>query len=105
MFMSYLGHPGNSVDPQHLRETEQVMKSIRPYIRYFSSAKMLIDMPNKEVCVAMSWSGDYIVARTRAEEAGIDINLAYAMPEKSIPPGWTACSFRATHRIRITPTC
>ena len=85
MFMSYLGHPGNSVDPQHLRETEQVMKSIRPYIRYFSSAKMLIDMPNKEVCVAMSWSGDYIVARTRAAEAGIDINLAYAMPEKGIP--------------------
>ena len=85
MFMSYLGHPGNSVDPRHLREAEQVMKSIRPYIRYFSSAKMLIDMPNREVCVAMTWSGDYIVARTRAAEAGIDINLAYAMPEKGIP--------------------
>ena len=68
------------------------MKSIRPYIRYFSSAKMLIDMPNKEVCVAMSWSGDYIVARTRAEEAGIDINLAYAMPEKGIP-AWVDSMF------------
>ena len=92
MFMSYLGHPGNSIDPQHLREVEQVMKSIRPYIRYFSSAKMLIDMPNKEICVAMSWSGDYIVARTRAEEAGIDINLGYAMPEKEIP-AWVDSMF------------
>ena len=90
--MSYLGYPGNSIDPAHLRDVERVMKSIRPYIRYFSSAKMLIDMPNKEVCVAMSWSGDYIVARTRAAEAGIDINLAYAMPEKGIP-AWVDSMF------------
>ena len=90
--MSYLGYPGNSIDPQHLRDVERVMKSIRPYIRYFSSAKMLIDMPNKEVCVAMSWSGDYIVARTRAAEAGIDINLAYAMPKNGIP-AWVDSMF------------
>ena len=85
MVMNYLGYPGNSIDPGHLRDAEQLMKSIRPYIRYFSSAKMLIDLPNKEVCVAMSWSGDYSVARTRAREAGIDINLGYAMLEKGIP--------------------
>ena len=90
--MSYLGYPGNSIEPQHLHEVEQVMKSIRPYIRYFSSAKMLIDMPNKEICVAMSWSGDYIVARTRAAEAGIDINLAYAMPKNGIP-AWVDSMF------------
>ena len=90
--MSYLGYPGNSIEPQHLQEVERVMKSIRPYIRYFSSAKMLIDMPNKEICVAMSWSGDYIVARTRAAEAGIDINLAYAMPKNGIP-AWVDSMF------------
>ncbi|MCH7695425.1 MAG: polyamine ABC transporter substrate-binding protein [Proteobacteria bacterium] len=85
MVMNYLGYHGNSIDPEHLKEAEQVMKSIRPYSQYFSSAKMLIDMPNKEVCVAMSWSGDYSVARTRAEEAGIDINLGYSMLEKGVP--------------------
>lgn len=82
--MIYLGYHANSIDPQHLKEAEQVMKSIRPYIKYFSSGKMLIDMPNKEVCVAMSWSGDYSVARRRAREAGIDINLGYSMPENGI---------------------
>ena len=80
----YLGYPANSVDSQHLREAEQLMKSIRPYVKYFSSAKMLIDMPNKEICVAMSWSGDYSVARARAKEAGIDINLGYSMSGKAI---------------------
>ena len=90
--MTYLGYPGNSIDPEHLGEVERVMKAIRPHIRYFSSAKMLIDMPNKETCVAMSWSGDYIVASTRAAQAGIDINLAYAMPEKGIP-AWVDSMF------------
>lgn len=85
MVMSFLGHDVNSIKPEHLREAEQVMLSIRPYIKYFSSAKMLIDLPNKEVCVTMSWSGDYSVARARAREAGIDINLGYAMPTGSIP--------------------
>ena len=40
----------------------------------------------------MSWSGDYIVASTRAAQAGIDINLAYAMPEKGIP-AWVDSMF------------
>jgi putrescine transport system substrate-binding protein len=77
--MNYLGYHANSIEPQHLKETEQVMRSIRPFIKYFSSGKMLIDMPNKEVCAAMSWSGDYSVAKRRAKEAGIDINLGFAM--------------------------
>lgn len=85
MVMSFLGHHGNSVDPQHLRETEQVMKSIRPYIRYFSSSKISLDLPNQEVCVAMSWSGEYAVARRLARSAGVDIDLDYAMPKGGIP--------------------
>lgn len=78
--MLYLGHPPNSVAPQHLQDAENLLKSIRPYIKYFSSTKMLLDLPSKEVCIAMSWSGDYAVASARAEEAGVDIDLAYNMP-------------------------
>ncbi len=85
MALSYLGYHTNSIDTTQLKEAEQLMKSIRPYIKYFSSAKMLIDMPNKEICVSMSWSGDYAVARARAKEAGIDINLGFSMPEGAIP--------------------
>ncbi|MGH8246075.1 MAG: polyamine ABC transporter substrate-binding protein [Gammaproteobacteria bacterium] len=83
--MLYLGHEANSVDPAELKEAETLLKAIRPYVKYFDSTKMLIDMPNKEVCVAMSWSGDYSVAWTRAREAGIDINLAYMVPKEGVP--------------------
>ncbi len=78
--MIYLGHPNDSVEPEHLAEVEEMLSSIRPYIKYYNSAKMLLDLPSKEVCIAMSWSGDYSVASSRAAEAGVDINLAYSVP-------------------------
>jgi putrescine transport system substrate-binding protein len=77
--MLYLGYPADSVEPRHLSEVEALLKSVRPYIRYFSSTKMLLDLPSQEVCIAMSWSGDYSVAASRAREAGLDIELGYSV--------------------------
>ena len=82
MAMMYLGYPSNSVDLQQLKEVEALVKAVRPYISYFSSTKMLLDLPSEEVCIAMSWSGDYSVASNRAKEAGIDINLDYIIPKE-----------------------
>jgi putrescine transport system substrate-binding protein len=82
MAMRYLGHDPNSLDPADLAEVEAMLKSVRPYIRYFSSAKMLIDLPNEEVCIAMSWSGDYAQAMARAREAGRPVQLAYTPPRE-----------------------
>ena len=79
MVLLYLGHDPNSFDPAHLAEAEKVLKGVRPYIRYFSSAKMLIDLPNEEVCIAMSWSGDYAQAMVRAQQAGRPVELAYTV--------------------------
>jgi putrescine transport system substrate-binding protein len=78
--MLYLGHPANSVEPEHLAEVEELLKAVRPYIKYFSSTKMLLDLPSREVCIAMAWSGDYAVAITRAAEAGVDIDLGFTIP-------------------------
>ena len=71
MVMLHLGRDPNSLDPRDLRDAEAVLKSVRPYVRYFSSAKMLIDLPNEEVCIAMSWSGDYAQAMWRAQHAAM----------------------------------
>ena len=82
MAMLYLGYPSNSVDLKQLREVETLIKAVRPYVTYFSSTKMLLDLPSEEVCIAMSWSGDYSVATNRAKEAGIDIKLDYIIPKE-----------------------
>ena len=80
--MLYLGFPANSVEPEHLAKAEALLKAVRPYIKYFSSTKMLLDLPSREVCLAMAWSGDYAVAITRAAEAGVDIDLGYTIPRE-----------------------
>ena len=82
MILAYLGRNPNSVDDESLAMAEAQLKSIRPYIRYFSNQKMLSDLPNKEVCVAMSWSGDYATAAARSVEAGIDIDIRYTTPKE-----------------------
>jgi len=82
MVLAYLGRDPNSRDPGDLADAEAQLKSVQPYIRYFSNQKMISDLPNREVCVAMSWSGDYAQAAARAEEAGIDIDLRYTTPRE-----------------------
>lgn len=82
MVLAYLGLDPNAVDDESLAAAEAQLKLVRPYIRYFSNQKMISDLPNKEVCVAMSWSGDFAQAAARAEEAGLAINLRYTVPKE-----------------------
>lgn len=80
LVLAYLGLDPNAVDEESLAAAEAQLDQVRPYIRYFSSTKMISDLPNREVCVAMSWSGDYAQAAARADEAGISIDLRYTIP-------------------------
>jgi putrescine transport system substrate-binding protein len=80
MALSYLGLDPNAVDEESLAKALEVLLKVRPYVRYFSNDKFISDIPNKELCVAMSWSGDYATAMKTAREAGIDIDLRYSVP-------------------------
>jgi len=82
MVLAYLGRDPNGVDDEDLAAAEAQLKKVRPYIRYFSNDKYLLDMPNKEVCVAMSWSGDYASSIKRARESGLDLDIRYTMPKE-----------------------
>jgi putrescine transport system substrate-binding protein len=82
MVLAYLGLNPNAVDEQSLAAAEAQLDLVRPYVLYFSSTKMISDLPNREVCVAMSWSGDYAQAAARAADAGIRIDLRYTMPKE-----------------------
>jgi putrescine transport system substrate-binding protein len=82
MALVYLGHDANSTDRGELLAAEKLLAAARPYVKYFSSTRLLNDLPNHEVCVAMSWSGEYALARERAAEAGVLVNLAYSVPRE-----------------------
>lgn len=87
MVLKYLGKNPDTATEADYQAAADLFKPIRKYIKTFDNSNFLNALPNKELCVANSWSGDYATATTRAKEAGIDINLAYYVP-KSGSPAW-----------------
>lgn len=82
MVLAYLGLDANELTEEAVAAATAQLDLVRPDIRYFSNEKIVSDMANGELCVAQSWSGTYGQARRRAQEAGIDIDLRYTVPEE-----------------------
>jgi len=78
----YLGKDPNSQSPEDLKAAEEVLMSIKPYIRYVHSSRYIDDLANGEICLALGWSGDVKQAHDRAQEAGKGIDLAYSLPRQ-----------------------
>ena len=85
MVLAYLGLDKNLHTIEDYQKAADAFKAIRPHIRTFDNSNYLNAIPNGELCVINSWSGDYGVARARAAEAGIEMNLAYAVPKTGSP--------------------
>jgi putrescine transport system substrate-binding protein len=78
----YLGKDANSEKPEDLKAAEEVLKSVRPYIRLINSSKYIEDLANGEICLALGWSGDVLQARDRADEAKKGITIKYNIPKE-----------------------
>ncbi|MHC6227442.1 polyamine ABC transporter substrate-binding protein [Pseudomonas sp. X10] len=80
--LKYLGKDPRSAEPADLKAAEQLLLGIRPYVRKFDSVNYLTSLPNGDVCLALTWSGDYATAQARAVEAKKDINLDFFIPRE-----------------------
>ncbi len=78
----YLGRNPDSEALDDLKAAEQVLLSIRPYVRYINSSKYIEDLANGEICLAMGWSGDIGQARARARDAGKDVRIRYSIAKE-----------------------
>lgn len=83
--LSYLGLDPNTAGPAEYRKMAEAFAPIRQYIQTFDNQNYLNAIPNGELCVINSWSGDYSVAKARAAEAGVAMNLAYFVPKTGAP--------------------
>ena len=83
--LSYLGLDPNTAGAAEYRKMAEAFAPIRQYIQTFDNQNYLNAIPNGELCVINNWSGDYSVAKARAAEAGIDMNLAYFVPKTGAP--------------------
>ncbi|WP_290546817.1 polyamine ABC transporter substrate-binding protein [Aestuariivirga sp.] len=85
--MKWLGIDPNKAGPDDYKKLAKAFAKIRPYIATFDNTNFLTTLPNGEVCAVNTWSGDYGVAKKRAADAGIELDLEYFVP-KSGAPAW-----------------
>jgi putrescine transport system substrate-binding protein len=76
----FLGKDANSEKPEDLKAAEDVLMSIRPYVRYVNSSRYIEDLANGEICLALGWSGDVKQAHDRAKDAGKNVDISYTIP-------------------------
>jgi len=78
----YIGRNPNSNSPEDLKAAEQVLKSIRQYVRYVDSSRYIDNLANGDICLAMGWSGDVKQAHDRAQEANKGVDVVYSIPHE-----------------------
>jgi putrescine transport system substrate-binding protein len=80
--LAYLHLDPNSHRLEDFEAAQELLLKVRPYIRTFDSTEYMNGLANRELCIAMSWSGDYANIMARAREAGVKINLAFTVPKE-----------------------
>lgn len=85
MVRAALHHQGfdpDSRDPDELAQAEELLLSVRPYVRKFHSSEYINALANGDICLAVGWSGDIFQARDRAAEADQGVEIAYVIPKE-----------------------
>jgi putrescine transport system substrate-binding protein len=80
MVLAYMGKNPNSQDAADLNAAGEVMNKFRPYLRYIDTQRMIADLANGEICLAVGYSGDMLQARDRATENKTGQAISYAIP-------------------------
>ncbi len=78
--LAYLGRNPNSESLDDLKAAEEVLMKIRPYIRTINSSEYINGLATGELCVVMGWSGDILIAKSRAAEAENGPEIAMTVP-------------------------
>lgn len=75
--LHYLGLDPSSRNPNDYQKAEALLLKIRPFIRYFNSAKLASDLANGDVCIVVGWSAAVLQAQAMATSAknGNDIRM------------------------------
>jgi len=83
--LNYLGLNPSSTNPADYDKATALLQSIRPYVRYFNSAKYPQDLANGDICVGVGWSGGVELARKLADAAGKGVKVQMFIPKEGVP--------------------
>lgn len=80
--LNYLGKNPESLLEDDYKQAEQLLLSVRPYIRYFNNNQQAADLASGDICLAIGWSGDMAQAAMRADEAKNGVELSFIIPKE-----------------------
>lgn len=80
--LAWLGRNPESRDPHDLEAGIAALQKIRPYIRKFHSSEYINDLANGNLCLALGYSGDVVIARNRARAAHNGVEIAFRVPKE-----------------------
>ena len=80
--LAYLRRDPNSRRLEDLAAAEQLVMSVRRYIRTFDSSDYIYQLASGELCLAMAWSSDYSYALVRSRAAGLNLHLRLTLPRE-----------------------
>ncbi|SHI26607.1 polyamine ABC transporter substrate-binding protein [Pollutimonas bauzanensis] len=83
--LHYLGKDPNSSQPDDYKQALDLLKTIRPYIRQFSSSGYIDELAGGDLCMVYGFSGDVMIARHRAAEAKKGYAIDYYIPRGGAP--------------------
>jgi len=81
--LNYLGLNPYSSKKEDLEKAENLLKSIRPYIRHFNNANFIEELATGELCLALTYNGDAGIASMRADELKNGILIDYSIPKEA----------------------
>jgi putrescine transport system substrate-binding protein len=80
LVLAYLGRNPNAATAADLADAEAVLAGIRPYIRTIDSTNIIEAMANGDICIALGYNGDFVMAGKRAQESKNGIKVNYIIP-------------------------
>ncbi|HWS63171.1 MAG TPA: extracellular solute-binding protein [Steroidobacteraceae bacterium] len=85
MVARYLGQPQLSADPAKLDAVIAKLTEIRPLIRRIASSGYYEQIADGELCLAIGYSGDAMIARRMAKEGNTKVRIDYAYAREMVP--------------------
>jgi putrescine transport system substrate-binding protein len=78
----YLGKDPNRADLADWTAAADTLMKIRPFVRAIDSVGVIGDLANGSLCLVLGWSGDVMLARSRALEASNGVKIRYFVPRE-----------------------
>ena len=85
MVSRYLGQPHLSADKAQLDAVMAKLAEVQPYVRRIATAGYYQQLAEGELCLAIGYSGDAMVARRMVAETHGNVRIEYAFAREAVP--------------------